>query len=151
MDSATPSIADEIWWVLPQALAGVRKPLPEELPALQAAGIGAIISVMDDPANLDAYEAAGWPYQWLPIAGGTAPTPEQLQQLHTFIARQHAAGLAVAVHCTSGRRRTGTAIAAYLIHTGYTYDAALAAIQQANPAVEMREAQLHFLQSLASA
>jgi len=143
-------IAKELWWVLPQQLAGVRKPHPEELPALQAAGIGAIASVMDDPSNLDTYEQAGLPYQWLPVTGGTAPSLEQLQQLQTFIDRQRAAGRAIAIHCSSGRRRTGTMLAAYLIRSGWDWTAALAAIQQANPAVVLREAQVQFLRSLSS-
>ncbi len=152
MTDSTPStIAADLWWVLPQQLAGVRKPAPEEIPALRAAGIGAIVSLTDDPGNLDAYEQAGLPYQWLPVTGGTAPTRDQLQTLQTFIARQQAAGRAIAIHCSSGRRRTGTVLAAYLIlNRNYTAREAIAAIQTANPAVELRAAQVEFLQAIAN-
>ncbi len=151
MTGPRPSdIARELWWVLPQQLAGVRKPEPEELPALQGAGIGAIVSVMDDPSNLEAYAEAGLPYQWLPVTGGTAPTLAQLEQLQTFIDQQREAGRAIALHCSSGRRRTGTMLAAYLIRCGWAWEVALATIQQANPAVELRAAQVEFLRSLAA-
>jgi hypothetical protein len=72
-------ISENLWWLIPGKLAGVRKPMPEELTELQAAGIGAIVSVMDDPSNLDLYQQADIPHLWLPTKGGTAPSREQLQ------------------------------------------------------------------------
>jgi protein-tyrosine phosphatase len=141
------SISDNLWWVIPGKLAGVRKPTSdEELNELQAAGIGAIVSVMDDPSNLDLYEQAKLPHGWLPTKGGAAPTEEQIQELQSFVEQQNQLGNAVAVHCTSGNRRTGTMLAAYLISTGFSYDEAIQVIQTANPKAELREAQTTFLQ-----
>lgn len=142
-------IQENIWWVIPGKLAGVRKPTTEELNQLQAVGIRAIVSVMDDPSNLDLYQQANIPYLWLPIKGGTAPTGEQLQKLQNFVDQQNQLGNAVAVHCTSGRRRTGTMLAAYLIVTGSSYNESIQRILNANPNVELREAQTTFLQELA--
>jgi hypothetical protein len=42
------SISENLRWVIPGKLGGVRKATADELPALQASGIGAIVSVMDD-------------------------------------------------------------------------------------------------------
>lgn len=142
-------IADNLWWVLPGKLAGVRKPTAAELADLQAAGVGAIVSVMDDPANLDLYKQAKLPYRWLPTKGGTAPTLEQIHELQAFVEQQNQLGSAVAVHCTSGNRRTGTMLAAYLICTGASYEEAMQIIQTANPNAELRTAQTTFLQQLA--
>lgn len=142
-------IAENLWWVIPGKLAGVRKPMAEELTELQATGIGAVVSVMDDPSNLDLYEQAGIPHLWLPTKGGTAPSREQIQELQNFVDQHNRQGLAVAVHCTSGRRRTGTILASYLICTGSSYDDAIQTIQSANPSVELREAQSTFLRELA--
>jgi len=142
-------LAASLWWVIPGKLAGVRKPLVEELEQLRTLGIGALVSVMDDPLNLDAYQQAQFPYRWLPTKGGTAPSLAQLQELQEFVAEQERLGHGVAVHCTSGRRRTGTMLAAYLIQTGSSYEAALQTILQANPAVELRAAQTDFLHTLA--
>jgi protein-tyrosine phosphatase len=144
------SIIENLWWVIPGKLAGVRKPTPEEIAALRMAGVGAIVSVMDDPTNLEAYEQAEIPYLWLPTKGGSAPSHEQIQKLKNFVEEQHQLGHAVAVHCTSGRRRTGTILAAYLIQTGLTGETALHTISVANPEVELREAQVEFLKSLAN-
>ncbi len=142
-------IVENLWWVIPSKLAGVRKPTAEELRELQAVGIGAIISVLDDPSNLDLYEHAGIPYLWLPTKGGTAPSREQIQELTNFVDQYNRQGLAVAVHCTNGIRRTGTMLASYLIHVGSSYDSAIQTIHSANPEVELREAQSAFLRSLA--
>lgn len=142
-------IKENLWWVIPDKLAGVRKPMAEELTALQTAGVGAIVSVMDDPSNLDLYEQANIPYLWLPTKGGTAPSREQIQELQNFVESQNRLNHAVAIHCTSGRRRTGTMLAAYLIYAGSPYDSAIQTVQKANPDVELREAQSTFLRELA--
>jgi atypical dual specificity phosphatase len=148
-EQAIQPIQDNLWWVIPQKLAGVRKPIAEELVDLLAVGVGAIVSVMDDPSNLDIYEKAKLPYLWLPTKGGTAPSREQIQKLTTFVNEQNKLGTAVAVHCTSGRRRTGTMLAAYLISAGASADEALQVILTANPEAELREAQINFLKELA--
>ncbi len=142
-------ISENLWWVIPDKLAGVRKPTPEEITQLKASGVSAIVSVMDDPSNLDLYEQAGLPHRWLSTKGGTAPTQEQIQELQNFVDEQNGLGNAVAVHCTSGNRRTGTMLAAYLINTGSSYDSAIQVIQTANPNAELREAQTTFLHELA--
>jgi len=142
-------LVESLWWVIPGKLAGVRKPEVAELAELRTLGVDAIVSVMDDPSNLDAYAEAGLPYRWLPTKGGTAPSLEQIQALQAFVTEQNQLGYGVAVHCTSGRRRTGTMLAAYLIQTGATYETALQTVQQANPQVELRAAQTDFLQTLA--
>jgi len=127
----------------------MQKPTEDEKDVLQAEGIGAIVSVMDDPSNLDWYEAAQIPHRWLPTTGGTAPSREHIEAFRQFVEAETQAGKAVAVHCSSGRRRTATFLGAYLILTGSSYDTAVDAIAHANPAVEMRDAQLNFLKALA--
>ena len=144
------TIQENLWWVIPDKLAGVRKPTAEEIPELHKMGIGAIVSVMDDPSNIDLYEEIGLSHLWSPTKGGTAPSPEQIQELQAFIQAQNDLGKAVAVHCTSGRRRTGTILAAYLIQTGLSYAEAMQTVLEANPDVELREAQIIFLKKLAS-
>lgn len=147
--STAQPITENLWWVIPKKLAGVRKPTAEELPELQAAGIGAIVSVMDDPTNLDLYQQSNIPYLWLPMKGGTAPTLEQAQKLQEFVDQSNQS--AIAIHCTNGKRRTATMLAAYLISSGSSYDDAMQLIHTNNPDVELREAQTLFLQNLAGA
>lgn len=146
---AEPTLQESIWWIIPGQLAGMRQPAADELAILKAEGLGAIVSVMDDPSNLDLYAAAQIPYRWLPTTGGQAPTRAQIDEFGRFVDTQNQVGHAVAVHCSSGRRRTATFLGAYLIQRGASYQEALDAIAQANPAVEMRAPQSQFLQALA--
>jgi len=146
-----PTLRQSIWWIIPGQLAGMRQPEESDLAVLQNEGIGAIVSVMDDPSNLEWCAAAQIPYRWLPPTGGQAPTPAQIAEFQQFVEAKNQADRAVAVHCSSGRRRTATFLGAYLILQGASYEEAVGAIAQANPAVEMRDAQLDFLRSLAGA
>lgn len=143
------SISENLWWVIPGKLAGVRKPTKDEILELQTAGVGAIVSVMDDPSNLDLYEQVGIPHRWLSTKGGTPPRTEQIQKLQDFVDEQNSLGHGVAVHCTNGRRRTGTMLAAYLIQSGLDFDQAMHRLLAAKPDIDLREAQVSFLQSLA--
>uniref|UniRef100_A0A832H2J3 Protein phosphatase n=1 Tax=Oscillatoriales cyanobacterium SpSt-402 TaxID=2282168 RepID=A0A832H2J3_9CYAN len=149
METPIPqAITANLWWAIPGKLAGVRKPSAEEISELKLAGMGAIVSVMDDPSNLDLYEQMGIPHCWLPTKGGAPPRLEQIQALQTFVDEHNRLGYAVAVHCTNGRRRTGTMLAAYLIQSGLTFDAAMQILLTAKPDVDLRETQIQFLQAL---
>ncbi len=77
--SISPPIPESLWWVIPNQLAGVRKPAEEDLPVLKELKIGALVSVLSDKSNLECYERHNFPYLWLPIDGGTPPSLEQLQ------------------------------------------------------------------------
>jgi rhodanese-related sulfurtransferase len=145
----TQPIKENLWWVIPGKLAGVRKPIAEELTDLQTAGIGAIVSVMDDSSNLDLYQCSEIPHLWLPARGGTPPSVEQILELQNFVSSQNELGHAVVVHCTSGNRRTSTMLASYLILAGLSYDEAMQTIQDAKPDAELQEAQTTFLLELA--
>ncbi len=137
---------DYIWWVIPGKLAGMPRPPLEDLPQLYEAGLRGIVSVMDEPSGIKEYEQAGLAALWLPIIGGKAPTVEQVQQFVQFAEPMIAQ--AVAVHCTSGNRRTGTLLAAYLVAKGENTDRAIKHIQQVRPTAELREAQIQFLYDL---
>ncbi len=141
-------IAQQLWWVIPERLAGVRKPTEPELTKLRSEGISALVSLLSDDSNLDLYKQNKIPHIWVPITGGTAPSLEQLEQIKTFVESQNQLGNAVAIHCSSGRRRTGTVLAALLIKQGISHEKALTTILTSNPDVELREAQIDFLKRL---
>lgn len=142
-------IEENLWWVIPGRLAGVRKPTDEELVGLKNAGVGAISSVFHDSSNLNLYQQTGIPSIWLPIEIDSVPSQAQLQDFQNFVDHQNQLGHAVAVHCSTGRHRTGTILAAYLIRTGSSYEHAIKTILTANPNIELPESQSNFLQTLA--
>lgn len=74
-----------------------------------------IVSVMDDPANLEWSAAAQIPYRWFPPIGRTPPTRAQVEAFQQFVEAENHAGSEIAGHGSSDRRRPGTFLAAYLI------------------------------------
>lgn len=144
-------IMEDTYWVSPGKLLGTRKPEnPAEVTELQGASIGGIISLLDDRENLAMYEEQPIDFCWLPVKGGTAPTAAQVSEAAAFAAKIHQKGKAIAVHCTGGKKRTGTLIAALLVHGGQSADEALAKLREANPAIALSEGQISFLNELAA-
>ncbi|MEM7552542.1 MAG: dual specificity protein phosphatase family protein [Cyanobacteria bacterium P01_A01_bin.84] len=139
------SYPDYIWWVETGRLAGMPRPPLEDLPVLHQAGMGGIVSVMDEPSGIQEYTDSGFQALWLPITGGKSPTVEQVLEFVRFADSLLEKNQVVAVHCTSGNRRTGTLLAAYLIVSGKTPDEAIAQIQQVRPSAQLRDAQKQFL------
>lgn len=140
---------DYVWWLIPGKLAGMSRPPLEDLPELYQAGMRGIVSVMDEPSGIREYQAAGLQALWLPITGGKPPTVEQVKQFVQFAKPLIEEDQAVVVHCTSGNRRTGTLLAAYLVTQGENPEQAIALVQQARPTAELRDVQKQFLQELA--
>ena len=139
---------DYLWWVIPEKLAGMPRPPLKDLPQLYQAGIRGIISVMDEPSGIKEYQEAGFSALWLPITGGKAPTVEQVQDFVRFADSLSGKNQSVVVHCTSGNRRTGTLLAAYLIAKGNFPETAIELIQKVRPTAELRDAQIKFLLEL---
>lgn len=155
-----------LWWVIPGVLAGMPMPFidPErrmngggtleahvdELDQLHRAGIRAVVSLLNLPQDADVYESAGFNFLCLPIPDGHAPSTEQAVGFVRFVTQQLAAERPVAVHCHAGLGRTGTMLAAYLIHRGETAEAAIRRVREAEPAAIETPLQVQFLHEFAS-
>lgn len=136
---------DYVWWLIPDKLAGMSRPPLEDLPQLYQAGMRGIVSVMDEPSGIEEYRDAGFQALWLPITGGKPPTVEQVKEFVEFAEPLIDNNQPVVVHCTSGNRRTGTLLAAYLVAKGEQPEKAIALVRQARPTAELRDAQRKFL------
>ena len=113
-------------------------------------GVGALLSLTEEPLPLGALERAGLVGLHLPVPDFTAPSPDQLRAALAFIDRHRADGTAVAVHCRAGQGRTGTVLAAYLIRDGQSAPAAIQAVRAVCPgAIESRQ-QVAALQTFAA-
>jgi protein tyrosine phosphatase (PTP) superfamily phosphohydrolase (DUF442 family) len=142
------SYPDYVWWLIPEKLAGMSRPPLEDLPQLYQAGMRGIVSVMDEPSGIKEYKATGFQALWLPITGGKPPTVEQVKQFVRFAELLITDNQPVVVHCTSGNRRTGTLLAAYLVAQGELPETAISLVEAARPTAELREAQKEFLFNL---
>ncbi|VEP17207.1 conserved hypothetical protein [Hyella patelloides LEGE 07179] len=136
---------DDVWWLVPEKLAGMSRPPLEDLPQLYQAGMRGIVSVMDEPSGIEEYKKEGFQALWLPITGGKPPTVEQVKQFVQFAEPLIENNRPVVVHCTSGNRRTGTLLAAYLIAKGENLEKAIALVQEVRPTAELRDVQKQFL------
>jgi len=146
-DGAGTMALERFFWMVEGALAGCSRPggngrgpasttatheaLEADLAWLRERGIGAVLSLTEEPLEAGAVERAGMGYLHVPVRDMEAPEPEEIERALAFIDRQRLAGRAVAVHCRMGQGRTGTILAAYLIRSGRTAQEALAELRAA--------------------
>ena len=154
-----------LWWIIPDVLAGMPMPFvhPErrlnrggalnahedELPELYAAGIRAVVSLLNIPSDAAVFESAGFSFLCLPIADGGAPALEQANEFIRFIDEQRAAGRPVAVHCEAGLGRTGTMLAGYLVSRGDNAETAIRRVREVEKVAVETPRQISFLQEFA--
>jgi atypical dual specificity phosphatase len=121
----------------------------DEMAALHAAGVRAVVCLLNIQGDAPVYEAAGFSFLCLPVPDGGAPTFEQAEEFVHFVTEQRAAQRPVVVHCEAGLGRTGTLLATYLVAQGESAAAAIERVRAAEKvAVETRH-QIHFLEQYA--
>jgi atypical dual specificity phosphatase len=118
------------YWLVEGGLAGCSCPggaprgsggvvsLETDLRWLREQGIGAVLTLTEEPLDEEVLVEQGLAVLHLPVVDMTAPHPIQLMDALRFIDRQRATGRAVAVHCLQGQGRTGAVLAAYLVRDG---------------------------------
>ena len=136
---------DGFYWLIPNALAGCRRPggfgsgaewaarCDADLAWLRRQGIAAILTLTEDPIDPAALARHGFASLHLPVEDLTPPRPDQIHAGLAFIDEHRAHGRAVAVHCLMGQGRTGTILAAYLIRGGLDPGSAVAAVRAVCP------------------
>jgi atypical dual specificity phosphatase len=128
-------------WLVPGELAGCACPSSEaELRALVAAGVHHLItlSAADTPPPPCVVSLPGLTWTAVDVPEFRGPSSDDFQQLFKLYAA--AGGEGVAVHCRMGRGRTGTVLAAFLMHNeGLTAREAMSRVRRARPgSVETR-------------
>jgi len=139
-------------WVIPEKLAGMPRPgisapIQEDLCFLKRQKISMIVSLTEDSLPAESF---GFSSLHLPVVDMSAPTVEQLKGFVSVVSEQLAAGERVSVHCTAGKGRTGTFLAAYFIHQGMTPAQAIDKIRSLRPGSIETEDQVAVLYSFAS-
>jgi atypical dual specificity phosphatase len=149
---------DGFYWLVPRVLAGSSRPggrsgnveFERDLEWLRSQGIGAILTLTEEPPDLPALERHGFASLHLPVVDFTPPSPEQLAAALAFIDRQAAASRPVMVHCYAGQGRTGTVLAAYLVRSGRSPERAIAELRAVCPKAVENDRQLAAIDAFSS-
>jgi len=112
-------------FILPGQLAGMAHPgfrdqLPDTLRALAEQGVRAVVSVDEEGLPDDLLSAHEFAYRHFPVDDFCPPSIEQAEAFCRFVDEQVSQGTGVSVHCWAGIGRTGTMLAAYLVHKGFS-------------------------------
>jgi atypical dual specificity phosphatase len=113
-------------------LAGLPGPayMEWDFARLRRMGYSVIVSLECDRLNTYEIEDAGFEHKKICVEDFTAPTLDQIDEFVTYVVDKLAAGKKVLVHCFAGRGRTGTMLAAYLIHRGMHVEAAVQEVRE---------------------
>ena len=112
-------------------LAGLPGPayMEWDLARLRTMGFSVVVSLECQRLNTFEIEDAGFEHRKICIPDFAAPTFDQMDEFVSFVDSKKVEGKKVLVHCYAGRGRTGTMLAAYLIHEGMHSDAAIREIR----------------------
>ncbi len=133
-----PSIG--MTWIIPGEVAAFGVWALKEPDVLEAAGVRAIVSLTETPAD----ELVGekrFDLLHLPVVDMSAPTNKQIEEFVGFVERKVAEGKSVGVHCMAGLGRTGTMIACLLVSRGLEADEAIGRVRLARPGSVQTESQ----------
>jgi len=113
-------------------LAGLPGPafMEWDFARLRKMGYSVVVSLECDRLNTFEIEDSGFEHKKICIEDFAAPTPDQIDEFAAYVNEKLSGGKKVLVHCYAGRGRTGTMLAAFLIHRGMSPDAAIGEIRE---------------------
>ncbi len=121
-------------WIDRPLLAALAMPeSADDLAWLRRNGLDVLISLSEEPPPRRWVNDAGLMGVHVPIVDFTAPTDRQIDLCMDAVARAHKSGMGVAVHCTAGKGRTGTILAAYFVTAGLSAHAAIDRVRHLRP------------------
>jgi len=113
-------------------LAGLPGPayMEWDVPRLRKMGFSVVVSLECARLNTFEIEDAGFEHRKICVEDFTSPTFDQIDEFVDYALRKLGEGKKILVHCYAGRGRTGTMLAAYLMHQGMTAEAAIREVRE---------------------
>jgi len=143
-------------WVVADQLAAMARPgrerdLDRDLAFLQSAGLTVLVSLTEEPIAPEMLAKYGITGLHLPVADFTPPSMAQIEQFLATFKKAQLEARPVGIHCTAGKGRTGTMLAAYLVSKGQSASEAIAKIRRLRPgSVETPEQEARIAEFAAS-
>lgn len=133
-------------WILEDKLCAMPLPVESDIQALREAGVTLVVTAASEPY-------ADRVRHWCLVHGlrhirywiddMTAPELEDVRDFVAEVSAELARGGRVAVHCLGGVGRTGTLIACYLVHEGWSAEDAISEVRRRRPgSVQTRSQEL---------
>ncbi len=134
-------LRDRLYWVTSD-LAISAAPADGDWPAVQAAGLRAVVDLRDEaPDNASTVSAQGLRYLRLPVVEGDAPSPEELASVVDWVMERIAAAEPVLVHCREGKGRSALVACAFLVRLGLPPFEAYQALRRVRPEAAFSQSQ----------
>jgi len=121
------------------AFPGFVRPLEDDLLFIRDHGVGAIVTLTQDPLLLPLKFRPYFFQLHLPVENMEPPTLTQLDRFVSFVDEQFDRDVNVVAHCLLGIGRTGTAIAAYRVSQGEVPEKAISEMRQIRNFIETPE------------
>lgn len=121
-------------WIEKPHVAALGQPdSADDVAWLRRQGIDVLVTLTEAPLPRTWVNDAGLMTVHIPVIDMSPPTVRQLQLAVEAIGRSNRAGMGVAVHCTAGKGRTGTVLAAYYVTRGLSADQAIRKVRELRP------------------
>lgn len=139
----------DLTWIADDLAIGSQV-LPDEWPAIAAAGVGAVVDCRLEACDpVDLLHSLDIAFLHLPTLDAGDFTPSMVVDGVAWIEQQLASGRRTLVHCRAGKGRSVLIGAAVLTRRGYSPDDALALIRERRPIVTPTPGQIARLREFA--